>query len=228
MIDSVPFFLALQSGYQEVTIALFHGDLCIDAAIEHNKQASKNLIPVIDTLLKRNSLTLTDCSFFAAYQGPAPFTTLRVVIATINGLGFASTIPLVGVDGLATFLYQERDDKYDYTIVLLNAFCESVYFGIYETKTGHIITGCEEIGQFLTDIAQRSSEQSCKFVGNGTLLYQNQILEKLKKSYIPEPTPELCSIETVGKQAYKQWQQKENITQQLAPLYLKKFTVTSA
>ena len=221
MSNNIPFFLALQSGYNYVTVALFLGDQCLDTITEHNKQSSKNLIPTIDMVLKRNSKTLLDCAFFAAYQGPAPFTTLRVVIATINGLAFASGTPLVGVDGLITFLHQELDNNYDLTAVLLNAFGQEVYYAIYHTSTQNITTGCESIEQFLLQL-EHYSTQRIKLVGNGVTLYKKEILQTLGNTvFIPEAVPELCSIESVGKQAYYQWLHQENTTQQLLPLYLK-------
>jgi hypothetical protein len=49
---------------------------------------------------------------------PGPFTTLRLVIATMPGISF-STAPLVGVDGLATPQMSTNQD-YPVTVALLN------------------------------------------------------------------------------------------------------------
>ncbi len=45
-------------------------------------------------------LRFLDLAFIAAHQGPAPFTTLRVCLTTVNGFAFATGMPLIGINGL--------------------------------------------------------------------------------------------------------------------------------
>ena len=51
-------------------------------------------------MLKQHALTFSGLAFIAAHQGPAPFTTLRVCLTTVNGFAFATQVPLIGVNGL--------------------------------------------------------------------------------------------------------------------------------
>ena len=50
--------------------------------------------------LEACGLTLGDVTLLAVGLGPGPFTGLRVGLATIEGLAFATGLPVVGVSGL--------------------------------------------------------------------------------------------------------------------------------
>src|SRR5687767_3976293 len=113
------YFLALQNTYQNVEIALFKDSQILASTTLSKLQASSHSMPAIQELLKTNNLTLKDLSFIGASQGPGPFTTLRVVIATVNGISFSTGIPLIGVDGLDTFLDEQKDSRYP-VVALLN------------------------------------------------------------------------------------------------------------
>ena len=98
-------FAALQNTYQEIQVALWCDSLFVGSLSVPKNHASAELIPTLAFLLNQHNLRLEQLSFIAVNKGPGPFTTLRVVIASANGLSFASDIPLVGVDGLKAFLH---------------------------------------------------------------------------------------------------------------------------
>ena len=96
-------YLALQSTYSSVDLALFENQQCISFVQISKFTASSELIPAVKTSLAEHSMPLRELDFICANLGPAPFTTLRTTIVTVNGLGFATQIPLVGVNGLEAF-----------------------------------------------------------------------------------------------------------------------------
>src|SRR3990170_4281291 len=122
-------FLSIQNTYEAIEIALFKDDQLVAALKEDKSRASKELIPLIAYLLLRARITMKDLAFIAVNQGPGPFTTLRVVIATVNGLSFATNVPLVGIDSLDAFLEEYKNSEHP-TIILLNAFNNDVYYAI--------------------------------------------------------------------------------------------------
>src|SRR5581483_212122 len=97
-------FLTIHTGYQNVELGLFQEKRCIARAREQNKRISKYFLSFLQELLSAHNVLIEDLTFIAANQGPAPFTTLRVMLASINGLSFATNIPLVGVDCLYAFV----------------------------------------------------------------------------------------------------------------------------
>jgi len=63
------------------------------------RETSKLLIPTIASLLAEQGVVLPQLSYIACYRGPGSFTTVRSMIVTVNGLSFASKVPLVGFSG---------------------------------------------------------------------------------------------------------------------------------
>jgi tRNA threonylcarbamoyladenosine biosynthesis protein TsaB len=213
-------FLAVQHTYQSIEIGLFN-DKCLCAKITEDKiHASKNFIPLLNNFLKDHQLKLHDLSFLAANQGPGPFTTLRVVISSVNGLGFAANIPLVGVDGLAAFLDEQSQKNTQTTIVLLNAFAHDVYFGIQQGVSRR--TGCANGDALLAEIADIPS--SILFVGNAVEMYRGKIEKAFgDRAIIPQPIAEHPTLEQIGINALAQWNNQQS-TKQLLPLYLKQYS----
>src|SRR5579862_7433876 len=99
-------FISIEGCYTHVEVALFKNKTCIDSIVKNDVKASSHLIPYLDTLLKKNNVTLDDLSFIAIDQGPGAFTSLRVSIATVNGIAYAHKIPLIGVHGLDALCHQ--------------------------------------------------------------------------------------------------------------------------
>ncbi|MCK5633204.1 tRNA (adenosine(37)-N6)-threonylcarbamoyltransferase complex dimerization subunit type 1 TsaB [bacterium] len=230
------YFLALQHTYESIEIALFEitntfESRCIAKVVEDKKKASKNIVALADKLLQDNNVFFDDLLFFAANQGPGPFTTLRVVIASANGLAFAAQKKLIGIDGLDALLEEgqsnQRSKSFDknitnVTVALLNAFSGDVYFGIKEEKNLKAEKGYEEISILLNRLQKKFPNQNIKFIGQGVLLYEKEIKKVFGKyADIPKNFLNHASIKTIGFIALEKWQQQKGLTNQLLPLYLK-------
>ena len=93
-------FLSIEGSYSNLELELFQGQKSIQKISDNNLKASSTLILKIDSILKQNKITLSDLAFIAVNQGPGAFTSLRVVIATVNGISFSTKIQIIGIDGL--------------------------------------------------------------------------------------------------------------------------------
>lgn len=214
-----PYYLVLQTTYETVEIGLFGALSLLDSIVLDKKQASRNLIPDLNTLLRNNTLSLEQIDFFAVNQGPGPFTSLRVVITTANGLSFATKKPLIGLNGLEQFLDEFNDPQWAHTVALLNAYHNDVYFA-FEEQGKCTETGALSISALLDTLKQYP--QPVRLIGNGVDLYKKEIVAALKDSvFLPETMPQFVSLQQLGKAAYTRWQKKEDLTKQLLPLYLK-------
>jgi tRNA threonylcarbamoyladenosine biosynthesis protein TsaB len=215
-------FLAVQNNYDLVELALFRQQECIDTISIEKRDATKLLIPFLSTLLEKHAYCLSDLTFISANYGPGPFTTLRVIIATVNGLSFATKIPLIGVDGLEALLTQEYDPNHPETVALLNAFNGDVYFGLQLSQWQHASRGYSPIGELLEKIARTKPNTIIRFIGNGTTLYEHEIKKVFGDyAHIPNPTPQFCTIDQIGILAYTKWLEGTPIVYQLQPQYLK-------
>jgi tRNA threonylcarbamoyladenosine biosynthesis protein TsaB len=222
------YFLAIQHTYHCVELALFTTTpFAVIASLSIPKEvASREILIHLDQLLTQNNCSLSNLEFIAVNQGPGPFTTLRVVIATVNGLSFARTLALVGVNGLHAFL-QEHLQPTATTVALLNAFNQDVYFGVAQRTT---IThdGYENNTVLIERLLAQLPDGPIHFIGNAVSLYRSQLEKSFgSRAVIIDPLPEMCSIQQLGYTGLLQWQACTNICFQIIPLYLKPFNAAS-
>jgi len=219
-------FLSVQHTYHGVEVALFFDDNMVETVFDDKKRASKNLIAIISSLLKNQNCSVDDLSFISANQGPGPFTTLRVVIAYVNGLAFGTKKPLIGVDGLDAILQEFSDGSYSITVALLDAFSKDVYFAIQHKDFREVKKGYRNIFVFLQELKNVVGDETIQFIGNGVHKYKYEILSVFKdKAFIAEQIPQQCSIKQVGLISFEKWKNVEGLTDQLLPMYLKQMAI---
>lgn len=211
-------FLITQSTYHEIQVSLIYNKSQKKITIPKT-EASKLLIITIKDLLDEHNLSCADLDFIGANQGPAPFTTLRVLIATINGIAFANNISLVGVDGLKAFLNSTADKQYPQTVILLNAFNNDLYYAYQHNQK--IISGCEKAEKLFEEIHHIMPTKTIRFLGNGATLFQETIQTTFgTQAFLPEPMIEFPSLEAIQEETVSLFEKKETV-KQLQPLYLK-------
>lgn len=210
-------FLAIQNTYQQVQMALSLNGTLSDIISLDKTVASRDCINALNQLLCQNLVSLSDLSFIAVNHGPGPFTTLRVVISTVNGLSFASKIPLIGINGMQALASEHSESQ---KVILLNAFGNDVYY-LIETP-GSQTMGVANAASLIQQVSQKIPHNPILFLGNGTLLYQELIAATFgDRAQIPDPLPETTSLQTIVQLAAVQWKSQENISFELQPLYYK-------
>lgn len=212
-------FLTIQHTYETIEAGLFNEQhtTCFDYITVSKTSASKELVPLLKKLLSSHNLFLNDLSFIAVNKGPGPFTTLRVVISTINALAFAIQIPLIEVDGLHTFLKEYADPAWPITIALLNAFNQDVYFAIESPTLTE--SGIKKAALLFEDLKIWFGDQKIHCIGNGVELFHQELI-KFKNVYIQDNNPQHPSLNAIAQQGIEQWQKHETVSQ-IQPAYLK-------
>ena len=220
-------FLCLQHTYEGVEAALFKNRDLIKKVFEGKKRSSKYFIAMIQFLLDDSDMNLDQLSFIAANKGPGPFTTLRVVLSSVNGLALAIKKPIIGIDGLDAILQEYRNPKYPVTVALLDAYSKDVYFGIEHDQSPEREKGYKNISVFLEDLKNFFQDKFVQFIGNGSEKYKENIIDLFgNQAVLDDPMPQTCSIEQVGKMAFEKWEKQIDLTDQLLPIYLKSMKIT--
>jgi tRNA threonylcarbamoyl adenosine modification protein YeaZ len=217
------FFLTVHARYHDVQWGLFDGNKRIISTADESKKISKHFIETLDRMLKKSNLSLSDLSFIAVHQGPAPFTTLRVCLSTVNGIGFASGLPLIGVNGLEALLDEHTiPGDQNITIALLNAFSHDVYYALYDPKSSLRSLGYAQGEKFLT-LLKEQYQGPLTFLGNGCTLYEKSIVS-LFGTQAQVKAIDMVSLEQIAQNAYAKW--KKNDTQnEIMPIYLKEYSI---
>lgn len=219
-------FISIQGSYSNLELALFNKNQKIDQINETSQKASSLLIPHIKTILTKNNLQLSDLDFICADQGPGAFTSLRVTISTINGIAFATKIPLIGIDGLTALAEETKHSvmlkknkiDFDFVAPLLNAYNNEVYF--YINKELH---GYKKVDLLLNEIQDNFKNKKILFTGNGAILHEKTIKEIFKENALIHKQ-DVCSVDQIAKMALEKWEKikdKNQFEYKLYPLYLK-------
>ena len=165
------------------------GDWVGDAAVSPAAQLPRGVAEALASA----ALRLEDVDVFAVAVGPGSFTGLRVGIATMQGLAFARSRPLVGVSGLealAACAAAECAASSERLIVpWVDAWRGEIYAGVYRdgrALTAPVVT--EPAG------ALAAIDGAALFVGDGALAHREFISLRLGDGarFAPTMTPRLA------------------------------------
>ena len=93
--------LSLDTSATVATVALLDGDKLLAEQMTNNGNThSETILPMIEDALASADLNVADIDLFACSCGPGSFTGVRIGVATLKGLAFASDKPCVGVSTL--------------------------------------------------------------------------------------------------------------------------------
>jgi tRNA threonylcarbamoyladenosine biosynthesis protein TsaB len=217
------FVLCIHTAYDSVDCALARDKEVLVASSINKEQASAQLIPAIDALLSIQHLRLSDLTHIIVNQGPAPFTTLRTIIATANGIAFAHKISLIGVDALDAFIEGFANVQPEPLVVLLNAFNKAVYYGITKQSNKDNLKGYAPIELCIQKIQNLFKDQQVHFIGNGSNLYRSEIEAAFgDDAYFQDPLPLTASLQQILNKGIDQLHAGKGVALFIEPLYLKK------
>jgi tRNA threonylcarbamoyladenosine biosynthesis protein TsaB len=166
--------LALDTTTPVGSCALASGSAVLrEEASDPSREPASRLPGELMGILQRASATLADVDVFAVATGPGSFTGLRIGIATMQGLAFASGKPLVGISGLDALAQIGGSDGRVATWV--DAWRGEVYAALYDRGT--------EIEPPVvarpSDLLGRAAEHPTLFIGDGAGVYREFIESRL-------------------------------------------------
>ena len=222
------FFISIQATYSSASLSLFSNDICLETALINDTHASSHLIFYLETLLKKHALELNDLAFIAIDQGPGAFTSLRVSIATVNGIAFGKRVPLVGVNGLDALGYDMvrfNSSTSSLFVSMLNAYNNDVYY-VFHAMHNQILTtldrGCKKIEVVLDMLNTQAATQSLVFAGNGAYLHRDMILTMLgDRVRFVEPILSTATSESIGVLSYNMYKRNAETVFKIEPTYMK-------
>lgn len=131
---------------------------------------SERLMLHIDSLLKSAHLTLADIDGFSVTLGPGSFTGLRIGIAAVKAMAYATGKPIAGVQTLDVLADNLPYAKYQ-VCPILDARKKQVYAAIYrstDTKRMTLMPGSVMTPE---ELAEKIEEPTI-FLGEGAYVYR--------------------------------------------------------
>jgi len=187
-------FLAIDASTEACSVALTYNNQTISEFELAPQSHSILLLPMIDRLLKKADIKLSQLDGLIFGQGPGSFTGVRIGVGVAQGLAFAADLKVVGVSTLqvmaqkAYSLHQQVD-----VIATIDARMSEVYAGYYKLNEQGIMEAVlndtvippEKLSEYLSE--HICDGQQIYGVGSGWDAYKNE-LEALK---INAGTPEI-------------------------------------
>ena len=199
--------LGIETSTQMGGVALIDGTkLVAEYRLALPLQHGEKLLPLIDTLLKDTRMALSDLSAIAISIGPGSYTGLRVGLATAKGLAMAHGLPLLPVSTLLALATPFQFLKMMIVPMIISRK-EELFWGLFApSKSGQAQEGLplrddgalirlhpdsvSSLQEALDTISQewkcqsesnRSLRNEILFIGDGALLYRDQILKYFQR-----------------------------------------------
>ncbi|MFQ3573329.1 MAG: tRNA (adenosine(37)-N6)-threonylcarbamoyltransferase complex dimerization subunit type 1 TsaB [Thermodesulfovibrionales bacterium] len=170
--------LAIETSTLIGGVCIFDGDkLIADGRLGIRAIHSERLMTHIDFLLNSANLSIYDIDYFAVAIGPGSFTGLRVGIATVKGLAFATNRLIAPVSTLeALALNVACTDRQ--ICPILDARKGELYAGVYKNTDGALSTIIQEIVLPPTELIRLIKEKTI-FLGDGVKMYGDMLKDAL-------------------------------------------------
>lgn len=166
--------LALETSTEYCSAALWH-DGAVDGVEEHVGQShSERLLAMVDALLARHRLEVSDLDGIAYGAGPGSFTGLRIACGVTQGLAFGAGIPVVGVGTLLALAARVEAER---VVCCADARMHEIYHAAYERR-GEGLTEALEPTVCPPAQAPALPPGSWFGCGNGFAVYRDALLER--------------------------------------------------
>jgi tRNA threonylcarbamoyladenosine biosynthesis protein TsaB len=220
-------FLIINGTYTTIELAIVNNKTVIVQTAFAHIHASTQLLPAIQEVCKSAGIRLADLTAIGVNVGPGPFTTMRSIIATVNGIAFQSSIPLLSLSGIAAFARGYKKEGYSHSCIVLNAFCRDVYYARYDYASTTLETGSISIELFIEEqknFLKRYPHARIAYAGNGYTLYQHEFATAFgMHAFTGKDLPEVPSLQNMIDATSHAWENKEATVSQLTPLYFKAY-----
>lgn len=177
--------LALDSSATVASVALCEdAELLGEITLNNGNTHSETLLPMVEFLLNRFSLTVDGLDAIAVSKGPGSFTGVRIGAATAKGLAFGTKLPCVGVSTLEALAYNLIG--YDGLICpVMNARRKQVYTALFRASQGALERLSPDEAISIAELDERLSayEEPVRLVGDGYGI----TLELLTHQTLPTP-----------------------------------------
>jgi tRNA threonylcarbamoyladenosine biosynthesis protein TsaB len=174
--------LAIDTATEACSAALLVGDAIEEEFEIAPRRHAELILPMVDSLLLRADLALSDLDALAFGRGPGAFTGLRIAAGVTQGLAFAAGLPVIPVSTLAA-LALNSDHESEHRLCAIDARMGEIYWCSYTMDAGGmpVATGSERVSApgsvTVTDDGRYFG------VGTGWKSYKDILREILGASY---------------------------------------------
>lgn len=167
--------LAIDTSSQNATVALLNEERLIgEYTINNKKTHSQIIMPLIEDLIEKSGLDISDIDVYATGIGPGSFTGLRIGVATCKALCQAGNKKIIGISSLE--ILAKSINFTDKTVcAIIDARRNDVYNAVY--KSGMCLKADRTIN--IETLLDELGDSETIFVGDGVNIHKDLIKEKM-------------------------------------------------
>jgi tRNA threonylcarbamoyladenosine biosynthesis protein TsaB len=131
--------LAIETATETCSVALDVNGEIVEKYEHAPRQHAELLLPWVEQLLAEAGLVFASLDGVAFSRGPGSFTSLRIGIGVVQGLAWASELPVIPVSSLAATAQTAATQGIGSALVALDARMNEVFTGLFETNSRGIM-----------------------------------------------------------------------------------------
>ena len=212
--------LAIDTATEACSVALLANGSCQEIFEVIPRQHTERVLPMVDELLKKSDLSLSQLDALAFNCGPGSFTGVRVATSVTQGLAFSHDIPVIPVSSLAALAQLAyRIEKKEKVLSAIDARMNEMYWGCYKLEAGLMqLVGKEKVSP-VTKV-EKEGEWHCQ--GSGWDTFHSE-LEQSKQvnitSFSQACYPHAQDIAVLAADLYQQ--EKMISAEDAKPVYIR-------
>jgi len=125
--------LAIDTATEACSAALYIDDVLTHEYQLAPREHTKLILKMVESLLSAAHIKLADLDALAFGCGPGSFTGVRIATGVVQGLGFASDLPVIPISTLASIAQRAYEDyQHEFVIAGIDARMNEMYWGYYQ------------------------------------------------------------------------------------------------
>lgn len=204
------------------SIALLDGEkILAEYNFFSSGELSETLVSYIDSVFSSLKIGVGDIGLIGVSTGPGLFTGIRVGLATLKGIFFNRSVPVVPVSSLEAVAAKLAYTG-DTIVPVLDARREEIYIASYQSSNEHLTCSVEPTlikAEELKSVLK--SEKNIYFTGAGIPVYSDLIMKDFPGSFVVSRSPFIAG--EIGQIALLEFEAGNYLegTDKLEPLYIR-------
>ena len=212
--------LSIDTTSSVCSVSLLENDQVMDENIlDNGKTHSENMMPLLDELLKRNNVDISEIEFISVCVGPGSFTGIRIGISTIKAFAEVLNIKIASVTSLETLSRNETAEDGQVIVPLIDARNNQVYAAVFDSNYNQIE---DNMADDIVNVINRIKKyKNVIFVGDGAIIHKDLLLSYFSEAKFSDNNKQYSS--KTGVCGYHKFIKKQVLdADTIAPLYLRK------
>ena len=189
------------------------------------REHTQLILEMIETLLDQSGLKVAELDALAFGRGPGSFTGVRIATGIVQGLAFASDLPVIPISTLAALAQQACDNhQHSHVLSAIDARMGEIYWACYAKDENNLmrLSAAEQVSPAESVILTDASSSLWCGAGSGWDSYKDQLKIILGDQITDIYQDELPHSSSIVKLAADAFQRGEIIeASQALPVYLR-------